>query len=46
MINLHNKTLNNFLMQWDWFRENKKKGYIAEEEYKRWKYQMNVDRLI
>lgn len=46
MINLHNKILNNFLMRWDWFRANKKKGYIEEEEYKRWKYQMNVDRLI
>lgn len=46
MINLHNKILNNFFMRWDWFRANKKKGYIEEEEYKRWKYQMNVDRLI
>lgn len=46
MINLHNKILNNFFMRWDWFKANKKKGYIEEEEYKRWKYQMNVDRLI
>ena len=42
MINLHNKILNNFLMQWDWFRINKKKGYIEQEEYKRWKYELKV----
>lgn len=42
MINLYNKILNNFLMQWEWFKVNKKKGYIEEEEYKSWEYGLKI----
>lgn len=42
-INLHNKELNGFLPAWDAMREKREQGFISEEEYLKWKYNIPIE---